>query len=72
MLVVLSTTNVKSIVNNFQMMDSAELSLWKKEKRQKLKINLVISLVYLWLIFRTGKKLKSHLFYSNLRQISDE
>ena len=72
MLVVLSTTNVKSIVNNFQMMDSAELSLWKKEKTQKLKINLVISLVYLWLIFRTGKKLKSHLFYSNLRQISDE
>jgi hypothetical protein len=72
MLVVLSTTNVKSIVNNFQMMDSAELSLWKKEKTQKLKINLVISLVYLWLIFRTGKKLKSHLFYPNLRQISDE
>ena len=42
------------------------------EWTQKLKINLVISLVYLWLIFRTGKKLKSHLFYSNLRQISDE
>jgi hypothetical protein len=32
MLVVLSTTNVKSMAYNFQMMDSAELSLWKKEK----------------------------------------
>ena len=72
MLVVLSTTNVKRVVYNFQMMDSAELSLWKKEKCLKPKINLVISLVYLWRIFRTGKKLNSHLFYPNLRQISDE